>query len=129
MENEEKQKMAYESYFYRQQLGSIKKEIDKITLTMLDLVNAGKTIESLSQTDSLVPIGGNAFVEAKLSSDKILVPIGGGYTLKLNKESAKEEIDRRTESTKKVLEKLQTEYENIMGKLTEVEKKMRENTK
>lgn len=125
MGDEKNQKLAYESYFHRQRLGSLKAEMEKITLTMLDLTNASKTIESLSEKDSLVPIGGNAFIQAKVSSDKIFVPIGGGYMLQMDKESAKLEIERRVESTKKVIEKLQSEYEKSMEKLSQAENEIR----
>ena len=123
--NQEKQKLSYENYVYQQQLKMLKGEMEKITLTMLDLANAKRTVESISVADALVPIGGNAFIETTVSSDRIFVPIGGGYMLKMNREGAEEEIERRLESTKKVVEKLQVEYENMSKKLTEIQEKMR----
>lgn len=123
--DEKSQQLAYESYFHRQKITSLKGEMERITLTMLDLSNASKTIESLTTADSLVPIGGNAFIETKISSDQIIVPIGGGYSLKMDRKSAKEEIDRRVESTKKIIEKLQAEYEKSMSTLNQVESEIR----
>ncbi len=124
-QNQERQKMMYESYFYKQQLGALKKEMDKITLTMIDLTNASKTVKSLEMKESLVPIGGNAFIETEIKSEKILVPIGGGYSIKMNKDHAVEEMDKRIESTKKVIEKLKTEYQRIMGKLSALDEQMK----
>ncbi|MDD5022608.1 MAG: prefoldin subunit alpha [Candidatus ainarchaeum sp.] len=124
--DEEKQRMAYESYFYKQQLGAVKKEMERITLTMLDITNAVKTIDSMKKTDSLVPIGGNAFIETKLSSERVLVPIGGGYVLKMDREMAKTEMEKRAESTKKVIEKLQNEYERMVNMINDLERRIRE---
>ncbi len=124
--NEEMQKASYENYIYKQQLSMIRSEMEKITLTMLDLTNASKTISSLEMKESLVPIGGNAFLETKVSSEKILVPIGGGYLLKMDKEYSQKEMEKRAESTKKILERLQSEYELIIKKVNETEKKLHE---
>lgn len=122
--NQEMQRASYESYIYKQQLSMIRSEMEKITLTMLDLTNASKTISSLEMKESLVPIGGNAFLETKVSSEKILVPIGGGYLLKMNKETSQKEMEKRADSTKKILERLQKEYELLSKKLNETEKKL-----
>jgi len=126
--NEAKQKLMYESYYYKQQIATLKKEIDKITLTMLDLSNAEKTVKSLDNKDSLVPIGGNAFIETKISSNKVIVPIGGGYMLKLDRKRAADELNKRSESTKTVLEKMQMEYEKSSKKVRELEEKIKLNT-
>ncbi|MBN2478053.1 hypothetical protein JXB01_02065, partial [Candidatus Micrarchaeota archaeon] len=92
MDDEEQQRLLYEAELSRQQLGMIKNEIEKITLTIIDLTNASKTVEGLSKSSSLVPIGGNSFIEADVVSEKVLVPIGGGYILRMEKESAKQEL-------------------------------------
>ncbi|MFA5050419.1 MAG: prefoldin subunit alpha [Candidatus Micrarchaeia archaeon] len=122
--NEEMQRVSYENYIYKQQLSMLRSEMEKITLTMLDLSNASKTISSLEIKESLVPIGGNAFVEAKVSSENILVPIGGGYLLRMDRENSRKEMEKRTESTKKIIERLQKEYELLSKKLTETEKRL-----
>lgn len=123
--NQEQQRLYYEGQMYYQQLQMMKGEMEKITLTMLDVENAKATINKLKETDALIPVGGNAFIETKITSEKVVVPIGGGYSMKMGKKEAEEELAKRSESIKKVLEKLQKEYEMTAQKLREIEEKLR----
>jgi len=122
--NQERQKLMYEGKVYEEQTRMISREMEKVTLTMLDLSNAFKTIENMGDTNTLVPIGGNTFLEAKMQSDKVLVPVGGGYMIKMEKKKAQKEVERRVESTKKVMEKLNKEHENLVKKMIEIDKKL-----
>ncbi len=122
---QEQQRIYYEGQMYYQQLQMMRGEMEKITLTMLDVENAKATISKLKETDALIPVGGNSFIETKITSEKVIVPIGGGYSMKMGKKEAEEELARRSESIRKVLEKLQKEYEMTAQRLREIEDKLR----
>lgn len=112
--------LSYELAVYREQIAMIKRETERVSLTTMDLTNALRSIESLSAEKALVPIGGGAMVKAHISEEKVLVPIGAEYLLEMEKDDAKQEINRRIEATKKAVEKLTEEFNRIAGKLREV---------
>jgi prefoldin alpha subunit len=123
---DEQQKLAYETAVYREQLNLLHKEIDRITLAMLDLNNAVRTTEKLVSGDSLVPIGGGAYTRAVVSSNTLLVPIGAGYVVELKREVAGAELKKRVESTEKALQRLNTEVVSISQKFQEANNKLRD---
>jgi len=123
---DEQQRLAYETAVYREQLNLLHREIDRITLAMLDLTNAVKTTDKLTSGDSLVPIGGGAFARAVLSSNTLLVPIGASYVIEVKKEAAGLELKKRVESTEKALQRLNTEVVSISQKFQEANTKLRD---
>ncbi|MFN7991078.1 MAG: prefoldin subunit alpha [Candidatus Micrarchaeia archaeon] len=121
MQAEEAQaQMNYELAIYREQIAMIKRETERVSLTTIDLTNALKTVENLSTDKILIPIGGGAMVRGAVSNTMVMVPIGAEYMLEMEKGRAEEEIKRRIEATKKAVEKLNEEFNKIARKLQEV---------
>lgn len=126
MEGEEREKLAYEAAVYREQLNLIQRELDRITLATLDLNNAAKTAESISNGEGMVPIGGGAFVKAKISAEKVIIPIGGGYLAEMETKEATVELKKRIEATEKAIERLNTEFTNLVGKFQDTSTKLKD---
>jgi prefoldin alpha subunit len=121
MAQEETQaQLSYELAIYREQIAMIKRETERVSLTTLDLSNALRTIESLSEEKALIPIGGGALVQGQIDQTKVLVPVGAEYMLEMDKTEAAEEIRRRIDATKKAVEKLNEEFNRIAAKLREI---------
>jgi prefoldin alpha subunit len=118
-------KLSYEIAVYKEQLTILQSEIERVTLTMLDLDNALRTLENLQINDALVQIGGGVFVKANIYSTRALVPIGAGYLVEMEKDLAILELKKRLESTKKAVEKLREEFQKISLKLREADAKIR----
>lgn len=112
--------LNYELAIYREQISMIKRETERVSLTTIDLTNALKTAENLSTEEILIPIGGGALARGQVSNTKILVPIGGEYMKEMTKEEAVGEIKRRIDATRKAVEKLNEEFNKIAKKLQEV---------
>lgn len=112
--------MNYEIAVYREQISMLKRETERISLTTIDLSNALHTVENLSTEKVLVPIGGGALLKAKVTETRVLVPIGAEYMLEMEKDHAAAELNRRIDATRKATEKLNEEFNRIMGKLREV---------
>ena len=93
-------RLAYEVRLYRKQLVILQKEIERITLTALDLTNAMHTVEKLEKAEAFIPIGGNSYVKGQIPEGSVLVAVGGGYLVEMEKNVAKEKIKTRVESTK-----------------------------
>jgi prefoldin alpha subunit len=111
--------LNYELAIYREQIAMIKRETERVSLTTIDLTNALKTVESLSTDNVLIPIGGGTLIKGQVSQTKVLVPIGAEYLLEMGKDEAGVEIRRRIEATKKAVEKLTEEFNRIASKLRE----------
>jgi len=119
-------KLAYEAAVYREQLRLLKKEMDRINVTTVELSTAVKTIENLISEETLVPVGGGAFIKGEVRSTQVLVPIGGSYLTEMEKERAAEEINKRIETTKKATVRLNEEYKKITEKLKELGKQLQQ---
>ncbi|MFH2105866.1 MAG: prefoldin subunit alpha [Candidatus Micrarchaeota archaeon] len=118
--------LMYERRVYEEQLRLIQKEVDRVSLTNLDLINAENTAKRLEVEDSLVPIGGGAYIKANVYNTKILIPIGAGYMTEMDAEMASRELRRRIEATKKAVEELAKKYREISHQLITTTERLRE---
>lgn len=112
--------LNYELAIYREQISMIKRETERVSLTTIDLSNALKTAENLTQEEILIPIGGGALARGQVTTTKVLVPIGAEYMKEMTREEAVVEIRRRIDATRKAVEKLNEEFQKIARKLQEV---------
>ena len=119
-------KLAYEVRLYKNQLNLIQKEVEKITLTSLDMNNALKTVDSLGAGESLIPIGGGSFVKGEIKEETVLLGIGSGYVIEVDKPYAVEKMKKRGELTKEAINKLTREYSKISAKLSAATKQLKE---
>lgn len=118
--------LSYEMAVYREQINMLKRETERVSLTALDLSNALKTVESLEKNNSLVPIGGGVLIKAHISETKVLLPVGGGYLIETTRENATIELNKRIDSTRKAVEKLNDEFNKISMKLREVSSQLQD---
>lgn len=119
-------KLAYETKLYRNQLALIQKEVEKITLTTMDINNALKTVESVQAGESLIPIGGGSFVKGQINNDTVLLGIGSGYVIEVEKSHAVEKMKGRGEAIREAINKLTKEYSRISAKLSETTKQLKQ---
>jgi prefoldin alpha subunit len=112
--------LNYELAVYREQIAMIKRETERVSLTTIDLSNAMRTVDSLSSEKVLIPIGGGALAKGAISETRILMPIGGEYLIEMNKQEAVEELKKRMDATKKAVERLNEEFAKIAGRVQEV---------
>jgi len=112
--------LNYEVAVYREQLMMLKRETERISLTAIDLSNALKTVENLGAEKVLILIGGGAMIKGRVTETKVLVPIGAEYLMEMEKDAATLELSRRIEATRNAANKLNEEFNRIMGKLQEV---------
>lgn len=96
-----------------QQRNYVEREIERMMISMLDLNNSLITIQNMRDETGLVPIGGGAFIRAKLDPNNVLVPIGAGYIAEFGVEEAKKEVDKRVKMTEKAIETLRAELKTI----------------
>lgn len=116
--------LNYELAIYREQIQMIKRETERISLTTADLSNALMAVENLEAEKVLIPIGGGALVKGSVEEVHVLVPIGGQYMIEMDRQRAKEELEKRVEATKRAVTKLTEEFNKIAQKLKDTSGKL-----
>lgn len=119
-------RLSYEVRLYKNQLALLQKEIEKLTLTALDASNASHTVESIEHGDVLVPIGSGSFVKGIVTSQNILLGIGAGYVIEVDKETAVGRIRKREAAARDAINRLSQEYSAIAAKLEGAKRQLQE---
>lgn len=121
---EARTKMTYEVAVYKEQLNLLRKEMERISLTTLDISNAAKSLEDLKEQNALVSIGGGVYVRAHIKETSVLVPIGADYVAEMDQKDALLEMHKRVDATREAVTKLNEEFEKITNKLKDVAAKL-----
>lgn len=116
----EPRRLIYEARLYSEQLKLLQSEMERISMTTIDLANSLSAINVLGDGEALMPIGGGAMVMAKPLSSEVLMPVGDGYLISLKKHEAAEEVRKRIKSTETAITRLRAEFDKINAKLAEV---------
>jgi prefoldin alpha subunit len=117
---EDRVRMNYEVAIYREQLTMLRREMERISLTTLDISNAIQAVEGLKSMEILTPVGGGVLVRSDIKDTKVLVPIGAEFVIEMDRQEASAELQRRFEATKQAVSKLNEEFEKINKKLKQV---------
>jgi prefoldin alpha subunit len=119
-------KMSYEVAIYKEQLNLLRKEMERISLTTLDISNAITAVTKLEKKPMLVPVGGGSYIKSTVTDLNIFVPIGADYVVEMGKEEASTELHKRIDATKDAVAKLNEEFEKINKKMGEVGTKLKD---
>jgi prefoldin alpha subunit len=117
----EREEIVARARMVGQQRSYVEREVERMMLSMMDLNNSLTTIQNMKDETGLVPIGGGAFIRAKLDPDKVLVPIGAGYISEYGIEEAKAEIDKRIKMTEKAIQSLRGELKKMDDEFMKLE--------
>jgi prefoldin alpha subunit len=138
MEEEELRQMMTTLDFYRNQLESLAEEEKAVKTSLEGNTRARGTLKKYKEADEgadiLVPVGGDSFVYAKVSSsERVLVGLGSGITVEKSVDSALETIDKRIEElreiTKDISEKrssMEAEHANLTQRIQEAYQEMQQ---
>lgn len=117
----EREEIVARARLVGQQRNYIEREVERMMLSMLDLNNSLTTIEHMRDEHGLVPVGGGAFIRAKLESKKVFIPIGANYVVEYGVDEAKAEIDRRMKMTEGAIQNLKNELKKIDNEFMRLE--------
>ena len=117
---ENRVRMNYEVAIYREQLAMLRREMERVSLTTMDLSSAAQAVNGLKAEQILVPIGGGVFVKGEVKNTSVIVPIGAEFAVDMEKGEAEVELRRRVDATRQAVTKLNEEFEKINKKLREV---------
>lgn len=126
--DEELQQYMYQIEQYKEQLNQLDMQAQYLQAAVLDYNKAKIALEQLNKTDKdvdmLVPIGGGAFLDAKINnSTKVLVDIGSGLIAEKKYEDAIKKIDERLKELEKTQVRLTEMIEQVQNEATEVSAK------
>lgn len=124
--NENEMRLSYEAAVYKEQLRLLQGEMERISLTLMDMESAVRTLENLKTEDSIVQVGGGAFIKANIYSSHVILPIGAGYLVEMERETGAFEMKKRVESTRKAVDRLKEEFTKVSVKLQDTAVKIRD---
>ncbi|KON29472.1 hypothetical protein AC482_06385 [miscellaneous Crenarchaeota group-15 archaeon DG-45] len=100
----------------------LQQRLDLLRTALTDLRVADSSLKALKDVEDgtpiLVPMGGGAFVDAKLGDlSKVIVGIGAGASLEMDLEDALEDVSNRLSEVEKAAKSVQQQLEQIIGQM------------
>ena len=113
---------------YKEQISQLEMQSQYLQAAAMDYGKAKITLENLSKTDdgteTLIPIGGGAFVYASLeNTSKVLIDIGSDLVAEKNFEDAIKKIDAKLEELQKNQDKLNAMMEQFQAEAIDISAK------
>jgi len=126
--DEELQKYMILLEQYKEQINQLEMQSQYLQAAAMDYSKAKITLENLSKTDdgteTLIPIGGGAFVYASLeNTSKVLIDIGSDLVAEKNFEDAIKKIDAKLEELQKNQDKLNAMMEQFQAEAIDISAK------
>jgi len=129
-ERDTREKLTAEYAIMSQLADEIKRQIDLLSTAINEIgvtKVALKELEKLSGGEEmLVPIGSSVMVRASFKKlGKVLVRVGDNVIIEKSLEKALEYLEEQEKTLRQTLERRNAEYQNVLGRLTELEKALR----
>jgi prefoldin alpha subunit len=121
-EEEELRKLSVEMRFLEQTAETLQQRISMMNAAMTDLTYASMTLEDVEKekedVELLVPIGGSAYVKAKLANpDKVVVGLGAGVSVEKTLQVAKTIVKERLDDLQKTMVSAQQQFAQVANRI------------
>jgi len=121
-EEEELRKLSVEMRFLEQTAETLQQRISMMNAAMTDLTYANMTLEDIEKekedAELLVPIGGSAYVKAKLANpDKVVVGLGAGVSVEKPLQEAKTIVKERLDELEKAMASAQQQFAQVADRI------------
>jgi prefoldin alpha subunit len=121
-EEEELRKLSVEMRFLEQTAETLQQRISMMNAAMTDLTYANMTLEDVEKENEdaelLVPIGGSAYVKAKLANpDKVVVGLGAGVSVEKTLQEAKTIVKERLDELEKAMASAQQQFAQVADRI------------
>jgi prefoldin alpha subunit len=121
-EEEELRKLSVEMRFLEQTAETLQQRISMMNAAMTDLTYANMTLEDVEKekedVELLVPIGGSAYVKAKLANpDKVVVGLGAGVSVEKTLQEAKAIVKERLGELEKTMVSAQQQFAQVADRI------------
>jgi len=116
--------LIYEAGVYKQQLDLIQSELAKATKTLVEISGAKETLKATKDIenakDVIIPIGGGVFMDGTMEMKKILLRVGGGYSVVVDRGVAISELEKRESAIKTLIDKFNKEAMKLSEQMDRV---------
>ena len=119
---EELRKLSVEMRYLEQTAETLQQRIGMVNAAITDLTYASMTLDGIEKekenSELLVPIGGNAYVKAKLAdTNKVLVGMGAGVSVEKTLAEAKVALKERLEELSKTMNAAQQQFAQVAERI------------
>jgi prefoldin alpha subunit len=120
--DEELRKLSVEMRYLEQTAETLQQRISMVNAAMTDLTYANMTLDEIEKekenAEMLVPIGGSAYVKAKLAdTNKIIVGLGAGVSIEKNLQEAKTTLKERLDELEKTMNSAQQQFNQVAERI------------
>jgi prefoldin alpha subunit len=124
-EKQDMQHLALQHREFQRQAQAVQQQMGMLQVSIEECRKAVNTLESLPaepEPETLVPIGSGSFLNARiLNDDRVVVNIGGGFSVEKPVEDAKVFLNKRCDTLQEILGKLNTSLSGIASKIQAIE--------
>jgi len=119
---EELRKLSVEMRYLEQTAETLQQRIGMVNAAISDLTFASMTLEGMEKekenAEVLVPIGGNAYVKAKLAdTNTIIVGMGAGVSIEKTLTEAKATLKERLDELVKTMNSAQQQFNQVAERI------------
>jgi prefoldin alpha subunit len=119
---EELRKLSMEMRYLEQTAETLQQRISMVNAAISDLTYANLTLDGIEKekenTELLVPIGGSAYVKAKLSdTNTIIVGMGAGVSIEKTLAEAKATLKERLDELEKTMNAAQNQFSQVAERI------------
>ena len=117
------QELVYKLSIFEQQIRQIQEQIQAVEKAIVEISSLNIELDEIKGKegkDILAPVGRGIFAKAKLSSDELIVSIGGGHLVKKSIPETKAIIEKQIEKLHEVKNELNDNLEKIGKELEQV---------
>ncbi|RLF05505.1 MAG: prefoldin subunit alpha [Thermoprotei archaeon] len=128
-EGRSKESLSSEYALLSQIASELKNRIELINVAINDMEIALYSLKEISKLMGgetiLVPIGGNIMVRASyLKNEKVLVNVGSGVVVEKSFDEAISYIENRIKLLREELQKRTSEYQNVLSRMSYIERQI-----
>lgn len=106
----------------QRQLQLYDRHLASLEQNLSDLQNAVATMDGMSGSDALVPIGAGVRIKATIDPDaKVLLDLGAGYTTEVPRAEALTELRDRLQAAESAFRTTSTEAQNLAQRMQELQ--------
>ena len=120
--DEELRKLSVEMRYLEQTAETLQQRISMVNAAITDLTYANMTLDEIEKekesAEMLVPIGGSAYVKAKLEdTNKVIVGLGAGVSIEKNLQEAKTILKERLDELEKTMNSAQQQFNQVAERI------------
>jgi prefoldin alpha subunit len=119
---EELRKLSMEMRYLEQTAETLQQRISMVNAAVNDLTYANMTLDGIEKekeaSELLVPIGGSAYVKAKIAdTNKIIVGVGAGISVEKTLPEAKATLKERLDELEKTMNVAQQQFSQVAERI------------